>query len=286
MPEFALILIRSVFAFVLLFFMSRLMGKKQISQLTFFDYCVGITIGSIASSMSVDQNVKISNGVTSLIIWGLFPILLSYGGMKSRKFLRLTDGKPAILIKNGEVQEDLMKKNAVTIEELILLLRNKGIFSIADVEMAVWETNGQLSVMQKKELQPVTPKILGIPVEKDSGPVLLVADGEVIASNLAVLGYSREWLLGEIQKQGGLTIEDVFLAQVDSKGDLYVDFYREKNKRSQIPQRPLLAAEIKKLQADLESFSLQTDDPQAKKMYAEQAKKLQQTIDSLKEYLK
>src|SRR5690625_5227426 len=129
--------------------MTRIMGKKQLSQLTFFDYCVGITIGPIAATMSVDQNVKISNGIVSLVIWGLFPISLAIFGLKSRKFLHFTDGKPAIIIKEGKVLDKSMKKNHLAIDELMMLLREKNIFKISDVEMAVLETNGELSILKK-----------------------------------------------------------------------------------------------------------------------------------------
>src|SRR5699024_3082368 len=179
MPELILILLRSIVAFLLLFIMARIMGKKQISQLTFFDYCVGITIGSIAATMSVDQNVKALNGMMSLFIWGLFPILLAYLGMKSNAFSNLTDGKAAILIENGNVLERNMKKNLMNINELMLLLREKGIFKLSDVEMAILETNGNLSVMLKTDKQPVDAHMLGIPVEQEHGPTILIMDGKV-----------------------------------------------------------------------------------------------------------
>ncbi|RLL43670.1 DUF421 domain-containing protein [Oceanobacillus piezotolerans] len=286
MPELVLILIRSISAFILLLIMTRIMGKKQLSQLTFFDYCVGITIGSIAATMSVDQNVKIANGLVSLTIWGLFPITLAFIGLKSRGFLRLTDGRPAIIIKDGEIFEETMKKNQLAINELMLLLREKGIFKVADVEMAIMETNGELSVMKKTELDPITPKLLGMSIEKEHAPTVLIMDGEILTTNLSALGYSKEWLEGEIFKQGATSIEDVFLAQVDSKGELYVDLYHERMKQNKIEERPLLAASLKKLQADLESFSLETENTDAKKMYKEQAKSLQNTIDSILPYLK
>lgn len=110
MPEFLLIIIRSIAAFILLLLLARIMGKKQISQLTFFDYVVGITIGSIAATMSVDQNVKIVNGLVSLTIWGLFPLILSYLGLKSVIFSNITDGKADIIIQNGEISDKVMKK--------------------------------------------------------------------------------------------------------------------------------------------------------------------------------
>ncbi|MGJ9458657.1 DUF421 domain-containing protein [Oceanobacillus sp. CF4.6] len=286
MPELVLILIRSVSSFLLLLVMARIMGKKQISQLTFFDYCVGITIGSIAATMSVDQNVKISNGLMSLFIWGLFPIILAYAGLKSRMFSNLTDGKATIVIQNGEVLEKDLKKNLLTINELILLLREKGIFKFSDVEMAVLETNGELSVMLKTEQQPVTPHVLGLTLEQEHGPSILIMDGQLLENSLEKLGYSKEWLSGEVQKQGAEDIRNVFLAQIDSRGNLFVDLYEGKKKPHLPNERPLLAATLKKIQADMENFALQTDNPEAKQLYAKHATELQKTLDSILPYLK
>lgn len=286
MPELVLILIRSIVAFLLLLLMARIMGKKQISQLTFFDYCVGITIGSIAATMSVDQNVKAANGMLALLVWGLFPIILAYVSLKSIRFTKIIDGSPTILIQNGKILEKNLKKNLVTADELMLLLREKDIFKVSDVEMAVLETNGQLSVMLKTDQQPVTPQSLGIPIEQEHGPTILIMDGQLLKKGLKERGYSKEWLLSEVEKQGAKDLKEVFLAQVDSLGNLYVDLYEDAEKSHQVKERPLLGATLKKIQADLESFSLQTDNPEAKKLYAEQAANLQKTIDSILPYLK
>ncbi len=241
-----LILIRSISAFLLLLLMARIMGKKQISQLTFFDYCVGITIGSIAATMSVDQNVKISNGLVSLIIWGLFPIILAYGGLKSIIFSNITDGKATIVIQNGEVLEENLKKNTITVNELILLLREKGVFKFSDVEMAVLETNGDLSVMLKTEMQPITPHSIGLKPEQEHAPNILIMDGQILEKTLQKLGYSKGWLLGEVQKQGANEIEDVFVAQLDSYGNVYVDLYNEKSKKHTAEESPTAGSNIKK----------------------------------------
>lgn len=286
MPEIVLVLIRSIAAFFLLFLMARMMGKKQISQLTFFDYCVGITIGSIAATLSVDQNVKIINGLVSLTIWGFFPIILAYLGMKSIIFSKITDGKATILIRNGEVLDKNMKKSLITINELLMLLREKGTFKISDVEMAVLETNGELSVMLKTNQQPVTPQTLGVPLEQEHGPAILIMDGKIMKKSLENLGYSKEWLIGEVQKQGAEEVRDVFLAQIDSRGSLYVDLYEDQYTKTEVEERPLLAASLKKIQADLEGFSLQTDDPAAKKLYTEQAAEVQKVLDTILPYLK
>lgn len=229
MPEFIIILIRSIISFILLLFLTRIMGKRQISHLTFFDYCVGITIGSIAAEISVDQNVKILNGIISLAVWGLFPIILALAGLKSRSFQRFTDGRPAIIIKNGNILEESMKKNQITIDELMLLLREKDIFNVSDVEMAILETNGQLSVMKKTSHEPVTPQMLKLILKQESSPTLLIVDGQILHKNLSVLGYSEEWLRKEVQKQGASRIADVFLAQIDSNHQLFVDLFNDKN---------------------------------------------------------
>lgn len=229
MPELIVIVIRSLISFIVLLLLTRLMGKRQVSQLTFFDYIVGITIGSIAAEMSFDQNVRIINGITSLLIWGLIPFILAIISLKSRTFQQLIDGKPTIIIKNGEILEKSMKKVFLSIEELMLLLREKNIFKISDVEIAILETNGQLSVLKKTSQQPVTPQMLKMVLKQEKAPTLLIVDGQILYKNLATLGYSEEWLMKEIRKQGATNTDEVFLAQVSSDGELFVDLYEDHN---------------------------------------------------------
>lgn len=285
MPELVLIFIRSVTAFILLLIMTRIMGKKQLSQLTFFDYCVGITIGSVAATMSVDQNVKIANGFISLIIWGLFPIILAYVGMKNRKFIDITDGRPAIVIKNGAVLEKSMKQNQLAIDELMMLLREKSVFKIEDVEMAVLETNGELSILKKAAEQPVTPKVLGIQVEEEQAPTLLIADGTLLEKNIAMLAYSKQWVLDEIKNQGASDIKDVFIAQIDDKGKLYVDLYDDQKADNQENQQELLLVALHDLQTDLTSFANQIDDNKTLLGHREQVVHLQKSIRETMIYL-
>jgi uncharacterized membrane protein YcaP (DUF421 family) len=225
MPELLLILIRSIVAFFVLLGLTRIMGKKQLSQLTFFDYIVGITIGSIAATMSVDQNIKISNGLISLVIWGMIPLLLGYLGLKSGKFLRMSDGIPAIVIKQGKVMEKEMKKNQLAVDELMMMLREKGVFKLDDVEIAVFENNGELSIMKKTAVDPITPQILGLKVKNEGAPSLLIADGHILYNNLTALKLDKQWLIKEIKKQGAYDERDVFIAQVDANKQLYVDRY-------------------------------------------------------------
>lgn len=286
MPELVLILIRSVISFVVLLILARIMGKQQLSQLTFFDYVVGITIGSISAAMSVDQNIKMLNGIAGLIIWGGFPVLLSYLSMKSIKFRKVMDGTPTIVVENGKLQEQNLKKEMMTFQELIELLREKNVFKLSDVELAVMEINGQLSVMKKSDSQPVTPKVLGLTVEEETQPQVVILDGQLNEKSLNKTGYTREWLLGEVMNQGASDFSDVFLAQIDSSGNVYVDLYQDQLKKPVVKQKPLLKASLKRVQADLETFAIETKDKAAKTMYAEQAEEVEKLLDQVSPYLK
>src|SRR5690625_7446265 len=159
----------------------------------------------------------------SLFIWGLFPILLAYLGMKSNAFSNLTDGKAAILIENGNVLERNMKKNLMNINELMLLLREKGIFKLSDVEMAILETNGNLSVMLKTDKQPVDAHMLGIPVEQEHGPTILIMDGKVMHKNMEKLDYTDERIVSEVMKQRAYKLEYVLLDKSELRARRYVE---------------------------------------------------------------
>lgn len=287
MPEYVMILLRALLAFVVLLALTRLMGKQQMSQLTFFDYVVGITIGSIAATLSVQQEVKLLNGVIGLVVWGLFPILFSLISLKSYRFHRLVSGRPTVLIEDGKVLEKNIRKEKMTTEELMLSLREKNAFNLADVEFAVLETNGKLSVMKKSNAQPLTPKAFGIQVQKESDPRFVVIDANVMEQTLAKLGYSKNWLLQQL-KERGLLLEDVFLAQIDSKGNLYVDLYQDNTEIKQMPIKriPSLTSALEQAQLELERFALEIQNPDIKQTFMQQAQQLKQSIQSLQPFLK
>jgi len=227
MPEFIQMALRSVAAFIILLFMTRLMGKKQISQLTFFDYVVGISIGSIAAAISFDRTLPILNGLASLLVWSLFPILLGYLTMKSYKIRMIIEGSPSVLIKNGKVHEENLVKNRLTIDELMLLLRQKNAFKLADVEFAVLETDGNLSVLKKSDSKPIMPKDINLFKINEREPRIILMDGHVMEKTLDELGYSKEWLKDEIRKKGVNDFRDIFLAQIDGNGNIYIDLYKD-----------------------------------------------------------
>ena len=280
MPEWLNVIVRSVVAIVFLFIITKLIGKRQLSQMTFFEYTVGIVIGEIAGFIATDMNGKIIYGMLSLSIFALFTILLGILAMKSKKVRNIVEGKARILIKDGKVLEDNMKKERLSTDELLEQLRLKNAFRVADVEFALMEPNGEVSVLMKSANLPITPKSLGMEVSPETEPQAVIMDGSIMDESLATIGMNRQWLHTELNKQG-VALENVFLGQVDAKGTLYVDLYDDKIKVPQ-PQVPKLThITLKKCQADLELFALSTSNESMKQTYENEAKRLQQVIDDM-----
>ncbi|MGN8235539.1 DUF421 domain-containing protein [Priestia flexa] len=179
-----------------------------------------------------------------------------------------------------------LKKERYTTDELLELLRRKDVFQVSDVEFAVLEPPGDLSVMLKKENQPLTAKDINLKVASIKEPQTIIMDGAIMDEPLATIGRSRAWLHTELEKLG-VTIENVFLGQVNSYGELTIDLFDDKLQVAPPPQeRPLILSTLKKCQADLELFALGTESKEAKQMYRLNSEKLQEAIDKVTPILK
>jgi uncharacterized membrane protein YcaP (DUF421 family) len=279
-PGWLLVIIRSFSFLVVLFLLTKWLGKRQISQLSFFEYVTGITIGSIAAEVSTGLEKNFWYGMYSMFIWAIVPFIVGFVTLKSKRVRDFVDGKATVIIKDGKVLEDNLKKEKYTIDELMELLRKKDVFNIADVEFAVLEANGDLSVLLKKENQPLTPKDLGLKTAAEKETQTVIMDGKILDGPLSASGHNRGWLQTELKKIG-VTLDNVFIGQVDSYGQLTVDIYDDKIQIPSSQEKPLLLASLKKCQADLELFSLQTDSQAAQKMYANHAKRLGKILDKV-----
>jgi uncharacterized membrane protein YcaP (DUF421 family) len=263
-----------------LFVLTRILGKKQISQLTFFEYVLGITIGDLAGAISTDVDVQFWHGVIAILVWVLIPLTLEILTLKSKTLRLWFEGKGTVVIKDGKILEDNLKKERYTGDELLAQLRTKSVFRQADVEFAILEPSGDLSVLLKSELQPLTPNHLGMKLNIEKPTQSVIMDGVIQDEPLAAAGRGRGWLHKELDKLG-VTKENVFLAQVDTHGELTVDLYDDKLKVPQPSERPALLATLKKCEAELEFFSLTTCHPQAKKMYEACSVQLTKVIQNL-----
>ena len=285
MPEWLNVAWRSLVTLAVMLLLTRLLGRKQLSQMTFFHYVVGITAGSIAAFIFTELEGNFMLGMTALIIWMLIPLALEWATLKSKRVRDWVEGKGMVLIKDGKVLEDNLKKVHLTSDELLEQLRSKNAFRVADVEFAVMEPNGKLSVLLRKENHPLTPKHLGVKVPNEQEPQTVIMDGNIMDEPLATIGLNREWLRAELDKLG-VTLENVYLAQVDANKQLYVDLYDDNLKVPEPKQREQLWATLKKCAADLETFGLSTEDPEVKKMYEGCAMIMKNVLQQVEPFLK
>lgn len=228
MPIILVVVIRSIFAFFALLLFVRFMGKQQVAQLTFFDYVVGITIGSIASTLSVQVNEGSLATLAGMGTWTVLAILLAVLGIHSSRIRKVVDGDATVVVQNGRILENNLKKLRIPIDELISELRTHGIFNMADVEFALFEPGGKVSVQKKSIKQPITPSDMNIQVQYDGLPVILILDGIVQLNELKSLNLSKAWLNHQLYKQNIHDVSEVSLAQLDTKGNLYVDLNGDK----------------------------------------------------------
>ena len=280
MPDWLIVVLRSLLFLVVLFAITKWLGKKQISELSFFEYVTGITIGNIGAEMATGLEESIINGILSIVTFAIVPFLAGIVSLKNKPFRDFIEGKGTVFIKDGKIMEDNLKKEKYTIDELLDLLRKKSVYQAADVEFAVLEATGDLNVLLKKENQPLTAKDLGIAVAPSKEPQTVIMDGEILDEPLSTIGQSRRWLHTELEKLG-VTIENVFLGQVDSYGQLTVDLFDDKLQVPSPQEKPLLLSTMKKCQADLELFALGTEVEKAKHMYSQNSQKLQEAIDKV-----
>ncbi|AWC30467.1 MULTISPECIES: DUF421 domain-containing protein [Bacillus cereus group] len=285
LPEWTLVILRSVFILMILFAITKWLGKRQISQLSFFEYIAGMTIGDIAAQITTGLDQKFFHGVFAILIFAVVPFFTGLLSLKNKAARDFFEGKSTVFIKDGKVLEDNLKKEKYTSDELLELLRNKGTFSISEVEFAVLEPSGELNVLLKKDRQPLTAKDIGLKVPNEKEPQTVIMDGNVLDEPLSASGHNRAWLHAELEKLG-VVIENVFLGQVDSYGQLTIDVYNDKLQMPSPQNKPLLLASLKKCQADLELFSLETKSKSASEMYSKNAKQIEHILNKVTYLLK
>ena len=200
------------------------MGKKQVSQLTFFHYVTGITIGSIAAEIVSKSGGHFLNGLLAMVWWALLTLLMSFIALKSQKMRVIIDDEPTIVMHGGKLLGKSMKKARLSLNDLNMMLREQGIFSIKDVDYAVFETNGNLSVLKKAGQEPATKKDVNAPVPQPKYiPMEIISEFKIVKKNLKELGLTEEWLHEQLKKQGIGQIKQVYYAEIQADGSLHVD---------------------------------------------------------------
>lgn len=219
------VFIRTLILYSVVVVVMRLMGKRQIGQLQPFELVVAIMISELAAVPMQNTGIPLVNGVIPIITLLIVQTLFSFISLKSLKARAIICGKPTILVENGKIIEENLRKEMYTLNDLQEHLRIKNIPNIADVEFAILETNGQLSVIPKSQKRPINPEDLEIPTKYEGLTLDLIIDGNIISKNLAKAKLDINWLKSELKKFEIFDIDKVLYASLDSDGNLY---YQEK----------------------------------------------------------
>ena len=214
------ILFTSLFSIIVLFLLAKLMGNRQVSQMSMFDYVNGITIGSIAAEFATSLEDDYWMPLTAMVVYGVTAALISYITCKSMAARKFINGKPVVLYENGKLYEKNLAAAKLDINEFLTQCRTAGYFDLADLQTAILETNGQLSILLKSACQPVTREEAGIKTDGEQIKVLVVNDGVIIEEGLRLAEIKRSDVEKEIKKQG-LRLGQVFLMTADTKGGFY-----------------------------------------------------------------
>lgn len=199
-----------------------MMGKREIGQLSPFDFVVTIMIAELAAIPMEMSGVPLWHSVLPLLFLGILEIIVSYATLVSHTLRGIICGHPQVIIKNGVLLRNEMKKARYNLDELFAQIREKGVTDIESVEFAILETSGKLNVLLKSQHRPVTPADLGIPTSYEGLPIVLIMDGNVIKKNLKDANLDEKWLHEELKKRD-LTAKNVLLATLSTDGRLFVN---------------------------------------------------------------
>ena len=190
--------------------------------MNFFDFIMGVSVGSMIAKIVIDKDHVVFSGITALLMFTLLTIATSYLNLKSYTARRIMNAKTLILIENGRIIDKNVRKLKITVNELMMKLREKDVFNLEDVQFAIMERNGQLSVLIKSNKKPATPYDMELNVKNSSLLNDIIIDGKIIDKNLKIAGIDKKWLQSEIKKKNINKIEDIFYAGVDKNKKLII----------------------------------------------------------------
>lgn len=205
---------------VALFILTKIMGNKEISQLSMFDYIIGITIGSIAAEMATALESDFMQPLVAMSMYAVVAIIISIVNNKSLKIRRFIYGRSLVLLDNGVLYRKNFKKAKLDMNEFLTQCRTNGYFNINDLQTAIFEANGKISFLPKSGKRPATPDDLNIKVDLEKITVNVILDGILLKENLYSTGHDEIWLQKQMVSQGFESVEDVFLGMCDSNGNL------------------------------------------------------------------
>lgn len=216
MSDFLNICFRTILVLIILFFITKMMGKKQISELNFFDYVVGITIGSIAADISLDIEKNMIAGIAALFIYGFISYIISFVSIKSILARRFFIGVPTVLVEKGKIIESGLKKSKIDVNDLLMEARENGYFNLDEIDYALMEVNGNISFLPKEKEKPVTKKDMKIKCSNEGLTVNGIIDGKYMVNNMTAINKDKEWLDHELKVNGYDNYDNILLATIDN----------------------------------------------------------------------
>ena len=218
------VFLTSVGSVAYLFILTKLLGNKQMSQLSMFDYINGITIGSIAAEMATALEDDFLLPMIGMAVYTAAALLISLVASHSIKLRKFLIGRPLILYDNGKLYRECMKKAKLDLNEFLTECRNNGYFNLSEIQTAILETNGKISILPATSSRPVTPADMNLSPAQEKLPVNLIIDGSVLADNLKAIGKNEKWLQNQLLAQGYHDVREIFLATCDDQDNvsLYV----------------------------------------------------------------
>lgn len=216
------IIIKGLIALFYLFLVIKTLGKKQISELNIFDYVIGISLGNIAAEMTVNKDITIINGIVAMTIYAIVSLFISYITEKSILARRFMVGFPVVLIENGKISKEQLKKVKIDINDLLQDARENGYFNLAEIEYAIMEVSGKVSFLPKSKYREVTCNDMKLKKDYSGLVANLVMDGKIMSEHLKVIGHDEKWLIDRLKKEGYEKINDLFLVLCDSKERLTI----------------------------------------------------------------
>lgn len=207
---------------IILFILTKLMGNREMSQLTMFDYIVSITIGSIAAEMATSLENNFMEPVVAMIVYGLVTLFISYITCKSLNIRRFFNGKAKILLDNGKLYRKNFKSAKIDLNDFLMECRINGYFNLSDIQTAILEPNGRVSFLPKSLKRPATPEDLNLSPNEENIVINVIIDGVLLKENLAKTGNNINWLENNLKKQGINNMKKVFLATCDNQNNLSV----------------------------------------------------------------
>ena len=212
----------SIGSITILFILTKIMGQREMSQLSVFDYFITITIGSIAAEMSTSLENNFIQPVVAMIVYALVTFAVSILNIRFVKLRPFLSGKTLVLYDNGTLFKENFRKAKIDLNEFLVQCRTSGFFNLSDIKTALLEENGKISFLPRSDRRPANPNDFNIKPQEDNILTNLILDGKIMYNNLKELGFDTLWLNEMLQKQGIIKIDNIYLATYDGNGNLSV----------------------------------------------------------------